>query len=293
MPLNLNKSFNYNKGQRRAIWLLVLIILFLIYWRFQNITSLPSKYNYSMIAQRIDSFINSTQTAESTTFAPKIEKKIEVKLRPFNPNTTSYETFLELGLTPRQARSILKYLSTGAQFVYKSDLKRIYTLDISDYQRLESFIILPEKSIIDEDEIDEKYNIPIEPLEINAASQSELLSISGVGPVISKNIIKYREMLGGYYSTEQLREVYGIDSNVFEKISPNFLISDDFISKQNINKMSYYDLRKHPYISNQQAFEITNHIKYQGAFKRLDELLNLESINDSVYEKIYHYFVVQ
>jgi DNA uptake protein ComE-like DNA-binding protein len=40
------------------------------------------------------------------------------------------------------------------------------------------------------------------------------------------------------------------------------------------------------------AFEISNHAKYEMPFKAVEELKELNTINDSVYQKIYHYFVV-
>jgi len=99
-------------------------------------------------------------------------------------------------------------------------------------------------------------------------------------------------MLGGYYSVNQLKEVYGIDSLKYENIRKFFIVNRDSLKTIDLNKSDFYSLKKHPYISKKQAFEITNHVKYVDKFHSVEELKKLKSINDSVYEKIYHYFVV-
>lgn len=295
MDLNLNKSFNYNKGQRRAIWVLLLVIAVLIYFRFHAKIEISQNNDYEYFTEKIDSFLNSVDSNPVTKSIRKKSTEMPedvVRLKPFNPNIATYETFIELGLTSQQANTILKYLSSGESFEFKTDLKRIYSITEADYLRLEPYILLPEKvDLVLSNKVitEKKKNI----VELNSATHAELLSIKGVGPYISKNIIKYRSMLGGFYSLKQLLEVYGIDTVVYSQIVEYLTINTDSIKHFNINNTSYYDLRKHPYITNEQAFEISNHVKQIGKFRNLKELKLLKSINDSVYEKIYSYFVVQ
>ncbi|MGN1400332.1 MAG: helix-hairpin-helix domain-containing protein [Bacillus sp. (in: firmicutes)] len=53
---------------------------------------------------------------------------------------------------------------------------------------------------------------------INTASESELQTISGIGPAKAKAIIQFREEEGGFKSIEDIMKVSGIGEKTFEKI---------------------------------------------------------------------------
>ena len=53
---------------------------------------------------------------------------------------------------------------------------------------------------------------------INTASEDELISLPAVGPVIAKAIIEYREKYGNFKEIEEIKNVSGIGSNLFRKI---------------------------------------------------------------------------
>ncbi|HBK40302.1 MAG TPA: hypothetical protein DDZ57_01845, partial [Porphyromonadaceae bacterium] len=51
-------------------------------------------------------------------------------------------------------------------------------------------------------------------------------------------IVKYRNLLGGFVSVEQLREVYGIDNELFSRISP-YIQADENFRKLWINELEF------------------------------------------------------
>jgi len=57
------------------------------------------------------------------------------------------------------------------------------------------------------------------PLELNSATREELMLIPGIGEVLSRRIIDYREEIGGFESLSQLMEVKGIGEATYQKIS--------------------------------------------------------------------------
>ena len=73
--------------------------------------------------------------------------------------------------------------------------------------------------------VDEKYeedeNLKIN---INIASEFELLSLDGIGPSKAKNIIEYRETHGGFSSIEEIMNVKGIGEKIFKNIKDNICI---------------------------------------------------------------------
>lgn len=59
------------------------------------------------------------------------------------------------------------------------------------------------------------------PINLNTASQGELESIDGVGPVMAGRIVAWRQEHGRFTSVDQLREISGVGPKTFEKIRPH------------------------------------------------------------------------
>ncbi|UCD04704.1 MAG: helix-hairpin-helix domain-containing protein [candidate division WOR-3 bacterium] len=57
-------------------------------------------------------------------------------------------------------------------------------------------------------------------LSINDVGESELESLPGIGPVLARRIIDYRDRIGRYKSLEELKQVKGIGDKLYLKISP-------------------------------------------------------------------------
>ena len=69
-------------------------------------------------------------------------------------------------------------------------------------------------------------NDPISKVNINSASESELLNITGVGSTIAKNIIEYRDSDGRFDTLEELKQVSGIGNSTFSKMKDMIILKD-------------------------------------------------------------------
>jgi competence protein ComEA len=58
------------------------------------------------------------------------------------------------------------------------------------------------------------------PLDLNAATETDLDGLPGVGPVLAGRIVAWRQEHGRFASVDQLREVSGIGERTFARLAP-------------------------------------------------------------------------
>lgn len=55
---------------------------------------------------------------------------------------------------------------------------------------------------------------------VNNANQDELERLPGIGPVIAKRIISYRDKYGAYHSVDELLQIKGIGEKSLNRVKP-------------------------------------------------------------------------
>jgi DNA uptake protein ComE-like DNA-binding protein len=200
----------------------------------------------------------------------------------FDPNEASLSEWEKLGVSKKISTRIKKYLAAGGRFFCASDLKKIYGFNSDKHAELLSYVQIAEKQ--------NKY-VPYkkELIQINKADTSQLKHLKGIGSVLSNRIVKYRNILGGFVSKNQLLEVYGISRREFELISPNITIDSLCVQKLALNSFSEVDLRKHPYLNSRTAKDIVRFRNKNGKFNSLDQLKIHKVIPDSIFVKLLPY----
>ncbi len=129
-------------------------------------------------------------------------------------------------------------------------------------------------------------------IDLNLADSTTFTLLKGIGPGFASRIIKYRKKLGGFYKKEQLKEVYGLDSILFNRIEKSIHLQNLDIKKFNINLVSIDELRKHPYFSYNIATSIVNYRKAHGLYKDILEIKNIILVNADLYVKLVNYIKV-
>lgn len=119
-----------------------------------------------------------------------------------------------------------------------------------------------------------------ETIGLNTSDTSRWKKIPGVGSTFARRITKYRDLLGGFVSVQQLQEVYGMTDELLARIAP-FVRTDGEVNKILVNKASEEALRKHPYISYRQARAIIDYRHRRGYIPSLQALAMLEEFQDA------------
>jgi len=129
----------------------------------------------------------------------------------------------------------------------------------------------------------------IENVEINTADSTALDALPGIGPYFARHIVMYRNKLGGFYSIEQVKEVYGLSDSTFQEIKPYLTIKAGNIHTINVNTATKEQLKAHPYIRWQLANMIVDYRNQHGKFAAIDDLKKIQLITDEVFAKIKPY----
>jgi DNA uptake protein ComE-like DNA-binding protein len=117
-------------------------------------------------------------------------------------------------------------------------------------------------------------------IDLNRCTAPDLIRLPGIGPVLSERIIRYRGLLGGFVNTEQLYEVYGLDSSVVALISPMLTLTYDSVSPLMLDSCSFSELARHPYIGSSAARLIAKYRSLMGTPVTLGDMVRQEIISN-------------
>lgn len=215
----------------------------------------------------------------------------------FDPNSVSKDSLIELGINEYAVKNIIKYRDRGGRFFESTDLKKIYGIDTQYLKQLIPFIKIKSvnrsetaKSEVASSTYKPKETIALSSIPINRSDTTDFMKIKGIGPVYANRIVKYRNLLGGYFSIDQLNEVWGISDSLFHQVKPYLVEDHSNLDKRNINELAMNELAKHPYIDWKQAKIITKYIKMHGSFGSMDELHKIHGIDPKLIDTLTYYF---
>ncbi|XP_063308220.1 endonuclease/exonuclease/phosphatase family domain-containing protein 1 [Pelobates fuscus] len=156
-----------------------------------------------------------------------------------------------------------------------------------------------------------------ERLNINTATEEELMTLPGVTRQVAQNIVEYREYIGGFKKVEDLALVSGVGAAKLEQVkfeicvssksgsaqhSPNSLKKDlehghhgQHLSatRVNINTATAPQLLCLRGITEEMAQDIVQYRSQHGPLKSIEDLVKVESVTISFLDKIRHQVYVQ
>lgn len=221
------------------------------------------------------------------------ETKLPVSLFNFDPNKIDVEGWQRLGLSVKQAKSIVNYRNKGGKFYKPEDLQKMYTITPEKYHELLPYITIentgnkyPDKNYPERTPYVKK---ELAIIEINGADTLQLDEIRGIGAAFARRIANYRDKLGGFYKKEQLLEVYGLDSVKFAEIIGQVKIDASAIKTININTAEFDDLKNHPYLKYKQINAIIQYRKQHGKYNGIDDLKKVVILTPQIIQNLAPY----
>ncbi len=298
----LKEIFTFNKGDRRGVFVLLIIIIAVITAMSFDLHLLAEEpFDISIYEKDIEELL-AIQEKVSVGYAKPTYLSIidTAELIAFDPNTVSLEQLRKFGICEKLLNTINNYRTKGGMFRDKQNFKNIYGVNDDLFKTLEDYIeikIIPSKQNVypkynkyKKREYKEypktDYNIIVD---INSADTTELKKIRGIGSFFAKEIIKEREKLGGFHSKQQLLEVYNIDEEKLKAIENSIKIDTLLVKGLNINKLTAKELANHPYLNYFQAKSILSYREMAGEIKNIEELLQNKVLGEGDFNKVRHY----
>jgi len=287
----LHTYFGFNKRERNGILVLFSIVILLFVVRI-SITSFI-KESETIQIKKLSPMNKETEKSYSTKFQYKNhnnkKESIENHFFVFDPNTISEQDAVELGFPKKTASTLIKFREKGGKFIEREDVKKLYGIKSSFYESIKDYIIIEKK---DEKQIpikQEQKNKTEISFDLNTTDSLQLVKLPKIGPYTAKKILKFRNALGGFCNAEQLKEIYGMNDSLLFILTSKTYIESKNIKQLSINKSTYEELKKHPYINHIIASTIVAYREKHGYYKQLNDLKNIGTVDDKKLEQLKPY----
>jgi competence protein ComEA len=289
-----NNNSGVSKRNRRAVYVILAFSIFIMFTP-RLLTVFSKETTYELTQSELVFYKKQFQSNYKPHFKKKTKNnRFSAPKGKFDPNLYTSRDWMLLGLSEKQANAVVKFCKRGIRSA--TDLEKIFVMPKELYTLVKDSVeiaSLPKSTFQQEKhnaDFKRKENIH-KLVELNESSQEELETVPGIGPFFAKQIIKYRGQLGGFYSKQQLLEVWKMDEEKYQKIQKYLFVDPQKVLKMNINLTSVEQFNSHPYLNWNQANSIVKMREQKRGFKQIDEIKQSVLISKELFEKIKPYLV--
>lgn len=291
----IKKYFSFNRRERNGIIALLSIITLLTFsliW----LKSKRSEINVSFKPLISDSVSENDHSKSGPSSVPdsaqQSKPKRENALFVFDPNTVTKEQALQLGFSEKVFNVLQNFRSKGGKFRKPEDMKKVYGVSEKLFEKLSHYILIdapPPTQPFQQQRLNTVPPAMQKILDINSADSLQLVSLNGIGPTLCRRILIFRNMLGGFHSKEQLKEVYGMRDSLYALFSERIMTDASLVKKIKINTATIEELKKHAYIKFMVAQSIVNYREKHGKYTKAEDLMKVGSLSDEAIHKLAPY----
>ena len=269
--------FKFTNQQRKGIFLFLLLIIGLQFVYFfsdfsQAEEKLSKEQEWGALQTEIDSL-------KATRYREK------QKIYPFNPNFISDYKGYKLGMSLKEIDRLLafrkdnKYLKSAEEFQKVTKVSDSLFNRISPYFKFPDWVNKKNVSISNKQYAQKSFSKKekIVVMDINQATQEDLMKVYGIGEGLSLRILKQKESLEAFVSMEQMNDVWGLSPEVVTELKNHFkVLSFPKIKKILINDASLKELAQFSYFRYVLAKQIVTYRSMNGNIKNIEDLIKIK-----------------
>jgi competence protein ComEA len=287
---------DFSKKARRGAYVFLFIFLTLVFgkriWSELVLKQDFSVEYYELKSNSVDYFQVFEENAKKSYSSKNKKSQFLAPDTLFNPNDYKKENWIKLGLSEKQAASIIKFRESGAVFRIKADIQKLFVVSEELYALIQDNIDLPD-SLSKEQRKEVFKNYKPKPMGVNSIGAKKLQYVRGIGPFFANQIIEYRNMLGGFYSFDQILEINRFSPELVDSLKTRCFIDVDKIKKMDLNTVSSAELQGHPYFRLSVARDIVDLRTKKIRFKQVKDILQSEYIDQKLFNRISPYLEIK
>lgn len=289
MKKQLTDFFYFSRSERRGI--VVLLALGSLGWMLPKWVS-PSRPPAAWAALELQWIKVSQDTPGNVHVVSKgtaIDTTPTKRFR-IDPHQVNQEELVQWGIPLRLARTWVNYVAHGGHFFQTKDLRKLYGMTDTLFAELAPWIVLPDPTRGGQKNPREgQYEKASRLIDINRADSATWTTLRGIGPVLARRIVRFRDQLGGFSSVDQVGETYGLSDSVFQSFRSALVLQTPHWGRIAINSASIEQLAAHPYCSYRQARAI---VAYRETHQRLatpEELWRIHALDSTTVHRLLPY----
>lgn len=274
---NIAPYFKFTNQQRKGIFLFLLLIIGLQFVYFfsdfsQVEKNFSEKQEWLALQTEIDSL-------KATGYRGK------QKIYPFNPNFISDYKGYKLGMSLKEIDRLLAFRKDNKYVNSAEEFQKVTKVSDSLFNRISPYFKFPDwvskKNLstsgkpYEQKSFSKKEKIVV--MDINQATQEDLMKVYGIGEGLSLRILKQKECLEAFVSMEQMSDVWGVSPEVVTELKNHFrVLSFPKIKKILINDASLKDLAQFSYFRYALAKQIVTYRSMNGNIKNIEDLIKIK-----------------
>jgi len=220
------------------------------------------------------------------------------KLFYFDPNTIDSMAALRLGIPQKQVSTLLCYRNKGGRFYDKEDIAKLYGLKKELVEKLIPYVVIHNKErgyskklpyvyktfsskhftsgAITKQFYDEANKVEKQwSIDINIADEKQWANSTRLNTAVIKNIINYRNYIGGFTKLNQIKKVYGLNEADYYLLKPHLKLGKVYNHKPNASTMSFDNWKALGLFGDQEIVKILRIRKENGGHIGWKELVIL------------------
>lgn len=273
----MKSHLKFSKQKRSGIFLLVVLIVVAQCVYF--FVDFSSDVKHTLSDKALEDYRKEVDSLRKVALQNNVPK-----IYPFNPNfITDYKGYT-LGMSNEEIDRLLKFRAKDQWVNSVKEFQKITKISdsllaiISPYFKFPEWVTNPKPKVYNN--AYSSTNTPksfAQKTDLNTATAQQLQKIYGVGEKFSENIIAYREKFNGFVSEVELTEIWGLTTEVIERIKEQFVVKTPRqINIINLNTANRNQLVTIPYIDYEIANSIIEERTLREGFKTIDDLTKVE-----------------
>ena len=261
--MNTKNSFlqtllGYSKSQRIGIIMLFLLIftcqIIYFFCNFKSVeNNVSEKEQWLSYQKEIDSL-------------KLLKSNYKPTIYPFNPNFITDFKGYKLGMSVAEIDRLLafrkqnKFVNSAREFQQVTKVSDSLLNAISPYFKFPDWVKNKKNFSNSFEKKDFSKTEKKISLDINLATQEDLMKVYGIGEGLSKRILEQKEKFGAFVSMEQMTDVWGLSPEVIDNLNKSFFVKNTTnLKKIKINSATIKELSQFPYFRYALAKEIVTY----------------------------------